>query len=28
MVEIEPDIPQQIDGLLSSADYNALINKA
>jgi glycine cleavage system H protein len=28
LVEIEPDVPQQIDELLSSADYNALINKA
>jgi glycine cleavage system H protein len=28
LVEIEPDIPQQIDGLLTSADYNELIEKA
>ncbi len=28
LVEIEPDVPQQIDELLSSTDYNALINQA
>ncbi len=28
LVEIEPDVPQQIGELLSSADYNALINQA
>ena len=28
LVEVEPDIPQQIDELLSSIDYNALINQA
>jgi glycine cleavage system H protein len=28
LVEMEPDVPQQIDDLLSSADYNALISKA
>ncbi len=28
LVEIEPDVPQQIDELLSSEDYKALINQA
>jgi glycine cleavage system H protein len=28
LVEVEPDVPQQIDELLSSADYNALTNQA
>ena len=28
LVEVEPGIPQQIDELLSSIDYNALINQA
>jgi glycine cleavage system H protein len=28
LVEVEPDIPKQIDELLSSIDYNALINQA
>lgn len=28
LVEIEPDVPQQIDGLLSFSDYDTLINKA
>ena len=27
-VDVEPGIPQQIDELLSSIDYNALINQA
>ena len=28
LVELEPDVPQQIDDLLSSTDYNALIDQA
>jgi glycine cleavage system H protein len=28
LVEIEPDVPRQIDELLSSLDYNALISQA
>ena len=28
LVELEPDAPQQIDDLLSSTDYNALIDQA
>jgi|TARA_B110000503_G_scaffold133960_1_gene212258 glycine cleavage system H protein len=27
LVELEPDVPQQIDDLLSSTDYNALIGQ-
>ena len=28
LVELEPDAPQQIDDLLSSTDYNAIIDQA
>ncbi len=28
LVEVEPDVPRQIDDLLSASDYNALINPA